>query len=84
MYRALLRDEQDSPNDALFDQLTRKVVEHLINTPLADWDNNLWGAYRAMLAQHTKQPLMQGKSISEEMEEMTEEELKALTSSAGH
>jgi hypothetical protein len=81
MYRALIRDEQDSPNDALFDSLTRRVVEFMHQKDISEWDNNLWGTYRAMLAQHQKQPLMQGKSVTEEMESMSEEELKALTSS---
>ena len=79
LYRRLIRDEQDSPNDAMFDSLTKKVVEHMHNTDISEWDNNLWGAYRTMLAQHTKQPLMQAASVTEQMEQMTEEELTALT-----
>lgn len=79
MYRAMSRAEQDSPNDQLFDLVTKKVVEFMHQKDISEWDNNLWGAYRAMLAQHTKQPLMQNPAGTEEMEEMTEEQLTALT-----
>jgi hypothetical protein len=84
LYRQLIRDEQDAPHDALFDSLTRKVVEFLHNKDIGEWEANEWGTYKAMLAQHQKQPLMQGKSSTEEIGEMTEDQLRTLTSSEDH
>ena len=81
MYRAMLRDEQDAPNDALFDLLTRKVVEHLHKTDISDWDNNLWGTYKEMLKQHTKAPILHGKSDEDQIEEMSVEQLRAMMNS---
>jgi hypothetical protein len=83
IYRAMLRDEQDAnPADQLFDSLTRKVMEHLMKTDISEWDRDCWAAFRSMLGQHLKNPLLPGQ-LEGGIEAMSAEELKLLMNSDG-
>lgn len=73
----IYRNLHSRRDDQSFDVITRRVIQFLEGTPIDEWNKDAWAAYRALLTQNAKTPLV---SADGKAESMSTEELQKLTS----